>query len=80
MADIVQSKTEVIAGLPITAYSLGPLSDVSGKIAVLFFLHGRAGSAKDVEWGVEDALKRIAEKKSEGKQAIELVVVSFVRT
>ena len=78
MTAAVYSKKETIAGLPITAYSLDDLSGVSGKVAVLFFLHGRRGSAAEIEPDVEDALKRIARKRAEAKQAVNLVVVTFV--
>ena len=71
--------TMVIAGLPVHVYSERHLTEHHGPVAVLFFLHGRTGSAKSIEWIVEDTLKQVGQKRRcHGKTALDLVVVTFV--
>ena len=76
----VSKKSFVIAGLPVHVYSERAWTEKSGPVAVMFFLHGRNGTAKSVEWIVEDMLKRVAEQKKTNKAALDLVVVTFVST
>ena len=75
----VSKKPLVIAGLPVTVYSERSWSDKSGPVAVMFFLHGRTGSAKSIEWIAEDTVKQVAQKKKkhDGK-ALDLLVITFV--
>lgn len=74
----VSKKTIVIAGLPVHIHSDRAWTDHTGPVAVLFFLHGRNGTAKGIQWIAEDALKRVAEQKKKDKSAIDLIVVTFV--
>lgn len=75
----LSKQTFVIAGLPVHVYSERHLTEHHGPVAVLFFLHGRTGTAKGIEWIVEDALKQVARKRKDTKHAVELMVVTFVR-
>lgn len=70
--------TLVVAGLPVTVYSEQPYLDVSGPVAILFFLHGRNGSAKAIEWIAQDTIKQVAEKRKGDADATDLLVVTFV--
>ncbi|KAF9000747.1 hypothetical protein BDQ17DRAFT_666041 [Cyathus striatus] len=45
----VQKETHVIGGVPVHVYSSGSYSDSSKPLAVLFFLHGRNGSAEKID-------------------------------
>ena len=74
----VAKKSLVVAGLPVTVYSERASTEKTGPVAVLFFLHGRTGSAKSIEWVAQDAIKHIEQKKKHGKEALDLVVVTFV--
>ena len=59
----VSKKTIVIAGLPVHIYSARQWTERTGPAAVLFFLHGRTGTAKGIEWIAEDTLKHVEEQK-----------------
>ncbi|KAI0339582.1 alpha/beta-hydrolase [Trametopsis cervina] len=73
----VSKKSMVIAGLPITVYSERSWSGKSGPVAVLFFLHGRTGSAKSIEWVAEDTVKEVSQKRKHEKGAMDLIIVTF---
>ncbi|KAI0093154.1 Alpha/Beta hydrolase protein [Irpex rosettiformis] len=68
-----------IAGLPVNVYTSTPLSSITGNVAVFFFLHGRSGSAADLEPKIQQIFNRVEVNKAEGgkKQERELVVVTF---
>ena len=74
----IAKKALVVAGLPVTVYSEKPLTARSGPVAVMFFLHGRTGSAKAIEWIAEDTVKEIAKRQTENVGALDLLVVTFV--
>jgi hypothetical protein len=74
----LSKKTFVIAGLPVHVYSARHLTEHNGPVAVMFFLHGRTGTAKGIEWIVEDTLKHVAQKRRRDNSAMDLVVVTFV--
>ena len=72
-------KTLVVAGLPVHVYAEQHAgAPPTGPVAVLFFLHGRTGSAKAIEWVAEDALRQVAQKRRGSERATELIVVTFV--
>ena len=76
-------QTFIVAGLPVHVFSKDPLKDVSGDVAVLFFLHGRMGSADGVEPVVhllfEEIHKKVTDTESR-EVAKELIVVTYVST
>ncbi len=74
----VSKQSFVIAGLPVHVYSERHWTESTGPVAVLFFLHGRTGTAKGIEWIVEDTLKRVGERRKEDNHSLDLVVVTFV--
>lgn len=74
----VTKKTLVVAGLPVTVYSERAWTEKSGPVAVMFFLHGRNGSAKAIEWIAEDAVKQVAQKRKNDSNSLDLLVVTFV--
>lgn len=74
----VSKNTLVIAGLPVHVYTERHLSAHTEPVAVMFFLHGRTGSAKSIEWIAEDAIRQAGMKRKCGKAAMELIVVTFV--
>ena len=75
----VAKKSIVIAGLPVHIYSERHLTEHKGPVAVMFFLHGRTGTAKSIEWIVEDMLKQVGQKRRcHDKGALDLIVVTFV--
>ena len=67
-----------VGGLPVNVYTSGDISAIRGRVAVLILLHGRRGDAKELYWSVERAFSQVAQKKTEGKQERELVIVTFV--
>ncbi|GJE97406.1 alpha/beta hydrolase [Phanerochaete sordida] len=74
----VAKKSIVIAGLPVHIYSERHLTEHKGPVAVMFFLHGRTGTAKGIEWIVEDMLKQVGQKRRcNDKSALDLIVVTF---
>ncbi|KIP06436.1 hypothetical protein PHLGIDRAFT_106996 [Phlebiopsis gigantea 11061_1 CR5-6] len=74
----LSKKTLVVAGLPVHIYAERHHGAApTGPVAVLFFLHGRTGSAKAIEWIVEDALKQVAQKRQGSERATELIIVTF---
>lgn len=71
-------QTFIIAGLPVHVYSGKTITERSGPVAILFFLHGRTGTAKSIEWAAEDAIKAVEVKRKKDKSALDLVVVTIV--
>ncbi|KAI0769162.1 Alpha/Beta hydrolase protein [Irpex lacteus] len=67
----------VVAGLPVTVYSERASAEKKGPVAILFFLHGRNGSAKSIEWVAEDTIKHIEHKRKHDKEALDLIIVTF---
>ncbi len=70
----------VVAGLPVTVYSERASAEKKGPVAILFFLHGRNGSAKSIEWVAEDTIKHIEHKRKHDKAALDMIIVTFVST
>ncbi|KAJ3553520.1 hypothetical protein NM688_g3567 [Phlebia brevispora] len=73
----VSKQDFVIAGLPVHVFSERQWTERSGPVAILFFMHGRTGTAKGIQWVAEDALKRVAEHRKKNKSATDLIVVTF---
>lgn len=71
----VSKQTVGIAGLPVHVYSNRVLGEITGKVAVLFFLHGRTRSASKIGRFVEEILRHLSEKV--GTTEVELLVVTF---
>ncbi len=74
----ISRRTVVIAGLPVHVYSEGGLEAISGPVSVLFLLHGRMGSAHQIDSVAEEAMKVVSENRQSKEAAIALIVVTFV--
>lgn len=75
----VTKKKLVVAGLPVTVYSSKSGAEKTDPVAVMFFLHGRTGTAKSIAWVAEDALKQVESKKRKHeKSSLDLIIVTFV--
>lgn len=72
--------TVVVGGLPVHVYSNGALQDLSGNVAVLFFLHGRGGSSGEIEPTVHDLFDALEERRAAGSEQAskQLVVATYV--
>ena len=74
-----QVERVVIAGLPVNVFTKStPISDLTGDVAVLFFLHGREGAASDLVRHVNDLFRVLRENWAHLKGEKELVVATFV--
>ncbi|THH02614.1 hypothetical protein EW026_g333 [Hermanssonia centrifuga] len=73
----ISRRTVVIAGLPVHVYSEGGLEAISGPVSVLFLLHGRMGSAHQIDSVAEEAMKVVSEKRQSKEASIGLIVVTF---
>lgn len=68
----------VIAGLNLDVYS--DAANAASEVVVLFLLHGRTGTMKDVQWVAESLLDQVANKRKEQSKSVpSLVVVALVR-
>jgi hypothetical protein len=79
--DVVK-ETLNVAGLLTNVYARSDLRDkrTSEPIVVLFFLHGRGGSADDADPTARAAFAWVAEKQASSKRSPrEFIVVTFVR-
>jgi hypothetical protein len=80
--DSIAKKDLVVAGLPINLYAATKHSwtDGHGPVAVMFFLHGRNGSAKSeaIESIVKYTIKQVEENRENDKSALDLIIVTFV--
>ncbi len=74
----VAKQNVVVAGLPVNIFTERRWTERSGPVAILFFLHGRNGTAKSIQWVAEATLKHVAELRKKDKSATELVIVTFV--
>lgn len=74
----VAKQTFVIAGLPVNIFTERSWTERSGDVAILFFLHGRNGTAKSIQWVTEATLKHVAAERKKDKSATELIIVTFV--
>lgn len=75
----VSKQTLNIGGIAVHVYSTPSATDASAPVSVLFFLHGRTGSAQDSEWVAESTLEWIDEqRKASGKSAEDLLIVTLV--
>jgi len=74
----VNKQTIVIGGISINVYSQGS-AETATPVSVLFFLHGRNGSAQDCEWVAGSTLQWIddRQRKSAGVQREDLLVVTL---
>lgn len=69
----VSKQTLNVGGIAVHVYSTPSATDASAPVSVLFFLHGRTGSAQDSEWVAESTLGWIDEqRKASGKSAEDL--------
>lgn len=74
----ITKKSVVVAGLNVHVYSDAEAIVSSAPVVVLFFLHGRFGSAKELEPEVESLIQLThREPKRVGQR--DLLVVTFVR-
>ena len=73
---LLSRRTVLLAGLPVHVFSEKDLGDISGKVAVLFLLHGRQGSAREIGKRAESIVHHVAAK---GPSAVTLLVVTIVR-
>ncbi|OSX59075.1 hypothetical protein POSPLADRAFT_1151946 [Postia placenta MAD-698-R-SB12] len=74
----VSKQTLNVGGIAVHVYSTPSATDASAPVSVLFFLHGRTGSAQDSEWVAESTLGWIDEqRKASGKSAEDLLIVTF---
>ncbi|KAF9818795.1 hypothetical protein IEO21_02575 [Rhodonia placenta] len=74
----VSKQTLNIGGIAVHVYSTPSATDASAPVSVLFFLHGRTGSAQDSEWVAESTLEWIDEqRKASGKSAEDLLIVTL---
>lgn len=64
----------LIAGLHVNVFTRSPLTASDRPVIVLFFLHGRHGSAL----GIRDQIEVILERSQGPQDAYELLVVAFV--
>lgn len=74
---MVQSEHHQVAGLAVNVYTLHPLSHSNGPVTVLFFLHGRNGSASKIEEMPKIILENY-HNADEGGDKRDLAVVTFV--
>ena len=74
---MVSRRTVVVAGLPVHVFSRIGLGDITGEVAVLFFLHGRQGAARELDGRAESIISQVASK---GQSNTELLVVTLVRS
>ena len=74
----VSTHTVVVGGLPVHVFSNGALEDVSGSVAVLFFLHGRMGSAAQVTPVVEGLFRKLGEIETAAQGAKKQLVVATI--
>ena len=73
---MVSRRTVVVAGLPVHVFSRVGLGEITGKVAVLFFLHGRGEAAREYDNRAESIVKQVSSK---GQSGIDLLVVTIVR-
>ncbi|EKM53986.1 uncharacterized protein PHACADRAFT_257525 [Phanerochaete carnosa HHB-10118-sp] len=71
---MVSRRTVVVAGLPVHVFSGTSLSEITGKVAILFFIHGREETAREYDGRAESIVKQVASK---GKSSTDLLVVTF---
>ncbi|GJE97372.1 alpha/beta hydrolase [Phanerochaete sordida] len=71
---MVSRRTVVVAGLPVHVFSRIGLGDITGQVAVLFFLHGRQGAARELDGRAESIISQVAGK---GQSNTELLVVTL---
>ncbi|KZT02542.1 alpha/beta-hydrolase [Laetiporus sulphureus 93-53] len=71
-------QTIAVGGITVHVYSQPNATNAAVPVAVLFFLHGRTGSAQECEWVAQSTLKWTEEqRKSTGKQAQDLLIVTL---
>lgn len=82
MTFICSKQKYPVGGLDVQVYS-DPSAEISSScpLAVIFLLHGRTGSAADVEPVAHYLIEQTRDRrlKSEGDKQLDLLVVTFVR-
>lgn len=76
----VSEHTVTVGGLPVHVFSSaadGPLDTFTGDVALLFFLHGRQGSAAQVVHTVHDLFTELSGLTGKKKE-IKLLVATYV--
>ena len=79
----ISEYTIVVGGLPVHVFSSaadGPLDSLTGKVALLFFLHGRQGSAAQVARVVQDFFDKLSGLNTGKGKDIKLLVATYVST
>ncbi|KIP01289.1 hypothetical protein PHLGIDRAFT_123485 [Phlebiopsis gigantea 11061_1 CR5-6] len=71
---LLSRRTVFLAGLPVHVFSTKDLGDISGKVAVLFLLHGRQGSAREINKRAESIVRHVADR---GPSIVTLLVVTI---
>jgi len=71
---VVSRRTVLVAGLPVHVFSRIGLGEITGKVAVLFFVHGRKEAASEYDDRAESIVKQV---ESKGKSSIDLLVVTI---
>lgn len=74
---MVSRRTVVVAGLPVHVFSKVGLGEITGKVAILFLLHGRTENARVYDDRAESIVRQVSSK---GQSDVDLLVVTFVRT
>jgi hypothetical protein len=74
---MVQSEKYQVAGLAVNVYTLHPLTHSNRPVIVLFFLHGRNGSASKIEEMPKVILESYHNADESGDK-YDLVIVTFV--
>ena len=59
---MVSRRTVVVAGQPVHIFSRVNLSEITGQVAVFFFLHGRKEAARDYDDRAESIVRQVAAK------------------
>ncbi|KAI0926415.1 hypothetical protein AcV5_008882 [Taiwanofungus camphoratus] len=78
MASLISKQSIAVGGINVNVYSQPNATDLITPVTVLFFLHGRFGSAADIEWVAESTLQWTAEQRKESEQqAQDLLVVTL---
>lgn len=73
----LERKALVVAGLTVDVYA--DTNNTASEVSIVFLLHGRTGSAKDVTSIAESLLQQVAVKRMEvSRETPSLVVIAFV--
>ena len=80
---MISERTIVVGGLPVHIFSSAadsPLDAITGQVALLFFLHGRQGSAAQVARVVQEFFDKLSRLNTGKRKDIKLLVATYVST